>query len=159
MITVDIDALLKDMQNLELDVTRRLEKMVRGFMYEFSLSAIDNTPLGDAERFIKFYQQRQKMFGLAPIEGYARANWQVSQTGNISAQDVYFTDQAIQHIQSNLSTFKLGETITLGNAARYIGLLESNYSEQTLHEGITTPTINYVMQTYKIDLVKYYQSN
>ena len=165
MITTDIKDLLKDLKELEIDITRRLEKMVRGFMYEFSVTAISNTPLGDANNYENFYLSRQKRLGLEPTEGYAQGNWQIVMGDQFSAQDNYSGDIAENLILSNLQNYKLGATVTLGNAAPYIGNLEYNYQHENparvaiYGEGITKPTVEFVLGTYKIDLVRYYQQN
>ena len=63
--------------------------MVRGFAYTISQTAIENTPIGDAEQYIKLYELRQGRTGLEPVEGFARGSWQVNTTGQFSMQAIY----------------------------------------------------------------------
>ena len=63
MITVDSKALLNDLQMFYMDTVRRMEAMVAGFAYEISLTAIENTPLGDSALYMKLYQRRERQSG------------------------------------------------------------------------------------------------
>ena len=51
MISVDVSKVLEELKAYQQDTVRRLEKMVTGFAYIISKTAIENTPLGDAEEY------------------------------------------------------------------------------------------------------------
>ena len=160
MISVDVSKVLEELRVYHQDTVRRLEKMVTGFAYIISKTAIENTPLGDAEEYFKLYELRQNRTGLEPTEGFARGSWQVNTTGQFSMQAIYGVDsggQALALVKADLGSYKLGDTVFVGNKGFYIRLLENNYSSQTNNLGIMQPTLDGIMQTYKVDLPRLYK--
>lgn len=157
MITVNIAELLKDLENLNKDVVRRLEQMVRGFTYEFAMIAVEKTPFGDPDEYFDLYKKREASLGLEPIAGFAQGSWQVPVDGMLDMQETYSGSTALGAIRTHMMNYKLGEMVILGNAGPYIGALENNYSPQTNGEGIIKPTIDQMLSSYKIDLIREYQ--
>lgn len=160
MISVDVSKVLEELKAYQQDTVRRLENMVRGFSYIISKTAIENTPLGDAEEYFKLYELRQNRTGLEPTEGFARGSWQVNTTGQFSMQAIYGANsgsEALTLIKTDLESYKLGDTVYVGNKGFYIRLLENNYSSQTNNLGIMQPTLDSIMQTYQVDLVRLFK--
>lgn len=160
MISVDVSKVLEELKAYHQDTVRRLENMVRGFSYIISKTAIENTPLGSAEEFFKLYELRQSRLGLDPVEGFARGSWQVNTTGQFSMQAIYGANsgsEALTLIKTDLESYKLGDTVYVGNKGFYIRLLENNYSSQTNNLGIMQPTLDSIMQTYQVDLVRLFR--
>lgn len=160
MISVDVSKVLEELRAYHQDTVRRLENMVRGFSYIISKTAIENTPLGSAEEFFKLYERRQNTLGLDPVEGFARGSWQVNTTGQFSMQAIYGANsgsEALTLIKTDLESYKLGDTVYVGNKGFYIRLLENNYSSQTNNLGIMQPTLDSIMQTYQVDLVRLFR--
>lgn len=160
MISSNVDQILKELQEYHKDTVRRLENMVQGFAYLISKEAIANTPIGNAnpddpESFFKLYKIRQGRTGLDPVEGFARGSWQVNTSGQFSIQELYTVNSgstALALIKTNLESYKLGQTLYIGNKGFYIRQLENNYSNQTNEMGIMQPTLDSIMQTYQVDL-------
>ena len=157
MISVDVSKVIEELKAYQQDTVRRLENMVTGFAYIISKTAIANTPLGDAEEYFKLYELRQKRIGLEPTEGFARGSWQVNTSGEFSVQLVYSGSEALSLIKTDLGSYKLGDTLYIGNRGFYIKMLENNYSDQTQGMGIMQPTLDSIMQTYKVDLVRLFK--
>lgn len=157
MIKVDVSKVLEELKAYQQDTVRRLEKMVTGFAYIISKTAIANTPLGDAEEYFKLYELRQKRIGLEPTEGFASGSWQVNTSGEFSVQLVYSGSEALSLIKTDLGSYRLGDTLYIGNRGFYIRELENNYSDQTQGMGIMQPTLDSIMQTYKVDLVRLFK--
>ena len=159
MITVDSKALVKDLQQFYLDTVRKLENMVRGFSYEIAMTAINNTPIGDAQEYRGLYLRRERAYGLRPIEGLAKGGWQITNDGSLGFQQFYGQDsgkQALDSSKGNMLDYKLGQTVLVGNFGPYIQLLENNYSPQTNNEGIMTPTLDSIMAVQRTELQRYY---
>ena len=160
MISVDVAKVLEELKAYHADTIRRMENMVRGFAYTISKTAIENTPLGDAEQYIRLYEMRQRRIGLDPIEGFAKGSWQVNTTGQFSIQAIYGVNsgsEALTLVKADLASYKLGDTVFVGNKGFYINLLENNYSSQTNNLGIMQPTLDSIMQTYKVDLPRLFR--
>lgn len=160
MISVDVSKVLEELKAYHQDTVRRLENMVKGFSYIISKTAIENTPLGDAQTYFKLYELRQGRTGLEPTEGFARGSWQVNTSGDFSIQTIYGATsgtEALSLVKSDLGTYKLGETVFVGNKGFYIRQLENNYSSQTNNLGIMQPTLDSIMQTYQVDLVRLFK--
>ena len=157
MISADVAKVLEELKAYHADTIRRMENMVRGFSYIISKTAIENTPIGDAEQYIKLYELRQGRTGLEPVEGFARGSWQVNTTGQFSIQQVYSAGEALNLIKADLGSYKLGDTLYIGNTGYYIRLLENNYSDQTNELGIMQPTLDSIMRTYQVDLPRLFR--
>ena len=158
MISADVSKVIEELKAYHQDTIRRMENMVRGFSYIISKTAIENTPIGDAKEYFDLYQRRlTDGSGLKPESGWARGSWQVNETGQFSIQQVYSAGEALNLIKADLGNYKLGDTLYIGNTGYYIRLLENNYSSQTNNLGIMQPTLESVMQTYKVDLPRLYK--
>ena len=158
MISSNVDQILKELQEYHKDTVRRLEYMAREFFYIISKTAIENTPIGNLEQFAALYQRRlTDGRGLKPEPGWARGSWQVSETGEFSIQQVYSAGESLSLIKTSLSSYKLGETVYIGNKGFYIKALENNYSDQTNQLGIMKPTMDSIMQTYQVDLQRLFK--
>ena len=158
MVSADVAKVLEELKAYHADTVRRMENMVRGFSYIISKTAIENTPIGDAEEYFDLYQRRlTDGSGLKPEAGWARGSWQVNETGQFSIQQVYSAGEALNLIKADLGSYKLGDTLYIGNTGYYIRLLENNSSKQTNNLGIMQPTLDSIMQTYKVDLPRLYK--
>ena len=158
MISADVSKVLEELKAYNADTIRRMENMVRGFAYTISKTAIENTPIGDAEKYFDLYQRRLTDGSrLKPEAGWARGSWQVNETGQFSIQQVYSAGEALNLIKADLGSYKLGDTLYIGNTGYYIRLLENNSSKQTNKLGIMQPTLDSIKQTYKVDLVRLFK--
>ena len=158
MISADVSKVLEELKAYHADTIRRMENMVRGFSYIISKTAIENTPIGDAKEYFDLYQMRlTDGSGLKPEAGSARGSWQVNETGQFSIQQVYSGGEALNLIKADLGSYKLGDTLYIGNTGYYIRLLENNSSKQTNNLGIMQPTLDSIMQTYKVDLPRLFR--
>lgn len=156
-VTFDTSELLAQLQAFEKEATRRMEKMTEGFAYHLAKRAIFNTPLGDSNAFMSYYQSRTD---LPQEEGIARGNWQFSKDSNFQLQLVYGQNSdiaAASKVQTEAASYRLGETFYIGNAAPYIAALENNYSPQTNFDGIMAPTIQDITSLYSFDFQNYYK--
>lgn len=155
MITADVSKLVEQLKQYHLDCVKRMENMVRGFTYEFAMIAIDNTPLGDDEKYAALYKRRTY---LQPIAGFAQGSWQVpaDMNSSLDQQDLYSGSGALGAIKTHMLNYTLGETFVLGNTGPYITQLNEGYSDQA-PEGIMKPTIDQMLAAYKVNLVRYYK--
>lgn len=143
------------LDNYAKDVEHRLERMVRGFITELAVTAIDATPVGDSQIYEKLYKLRFARTGLQPIEGLAQGAWTVSMNPTIPFNENYGVNSgsaASTSVIQGLQTYQLGQTVYLGNKTPYIGALENGYSNQAPN-GIS----KIVMAVYRPDLIRYYQ--
>jgi hypothetical protein len=153
MISADVSKTLESLKKAHAEIVRRMENMVRGFAYEFAMTAISNTPLGDDIKYESLYKARTY---LQPEAGFAQGSWQVSYTGSLQMQDVYSGSEALSIVKSKMQSYKLGQSFTIGNTGPYINMLENGYSDQA-PTGIVRPTVDQVMNAYKINLLRYYK--
>lgn len=155
MITTNASDIAKEIEAYAQDVERRLQNMVKGYVTELAVTAVNATPLGDVRVYQALYEDRQRDTGLLPVEGLAQGAWTVVMSPNIPFVQNYGFDswkEALTEIKGDLSMYKLGDTVYLGNATPYIDLLEEGSSNQAPN-GIMQP----VMAAFKPDLVRYYQ--
>jgi len=163
-VTSNADELIKQLEELTVDVENRLESMVRRFSFGVAASAVDFTPLGDAEKYPSLYAMREQVWGLRPEEGYARGSWQVALDGSLEKQALYGIssgETALGAVNTHLMNYKLGEDILVGNPAHYIGNLEGLNgvpSSRQAPQGIMQPATEKIMQIYALKLDDYYNA-
>lgn len=149
MITADVSKILEDLKKYHEEVERKLKHMVVKFSYLITQEAINNTPLGDYEKYKPLYDMRTDLERRA---GFARGSWQANTSGQFSIQEKYSGSDALSLVQASLGSYKLGDDVYIGNTGPYIKLLENNYSEQTNEMGIMKPTTDAIFKTYQVDL-------
>ncbi len=156
MITSNASKIAEELRQYQEEVKRKLTHMVKSYVSELAESAVGATPLGDSTKHLDWYQRRFKSTDLQPKEGLAKGGWTVvvnrSSVPFIQNYGVGSGSAALDNVKGGLSSFSLGDSITLGNAVPYISLLENGYSLQA-PEGITS----IVMKVYRPDLVRYFQ--
>ena len=161
MITTNVDALVRQLEDLHKETTRKLERMVEEFAEAFAEEAIFNTPVGDKETYANLYQIRARIYGWSEDPGLARGNWNFDSGAYTSFSfDRNANDPtgslSMSRVNSQVSEYKLGQTIWLVNPTPYVykdGVmggqsLESGYSKQAPN-GITAPTIDYIVNVYQ----------
>lgn len=156
----DTSKLLTQLQAFEKESTRRMERMVQGFAYQLTVQASKNTPLGDANAWMSWYQERETNTGLLPQEGLSMGNWQFSKDNVFTLQQNYGVnsdDAAADKVRVQSVAYKLGETFYIGNSTPYINALENNYSQQTKGAGIVKPTMSQITGAYAVNLQYYYK--
>ena len=154
MIKIDTQGLVKQLEDLEALITRKLEATVRGFAYELSETVIALTPVGSMSKFADRYLARTPPWPQAP--GMAVNNWIYTKHGatyrpiaDTSAKD------SRQNIISGLSTYKLGEFFIIGNDVPYMQLLEEGHSKEQAPQGFMMQAATRV---YSVDLKKYFDA-
>lgn len=159
MLTANVDQILKELQTYTEEVKRKLTFMAKGFAYQIAATVIENTPLGDAHAYFLSYLSRQEILGLDPIEGFARGSWQANTTGQFAIQEYYTAnsgEKALTVVKAQLgSLYTLGAPLYIGNKGFYIDALEGGSSPQA-PMGISAPSMDSILSTYKADLKRLY---
>ena len=166
MITAtNLDKITKQLEEYEKEVERKLKFMVEQFAVDVVQAGVNNTPLGDSEKYAAFYKVRlTNETGLLDIEGLARGSWQIDLDGNLTftnSRDSYGKNSgsnAVKKAEGQAKGYKLGQTFVIGNAAPYIGELENNSSMQTQGQGIVAPTLAEIQAAHESDLKRYYDA-
>ena len=160
MLTFDTTALLKSLKEAHTDAVLRMERMVRGFAYQLTLRAIENTPLGNSKGvYARYYNARTN---LPQVEGLARGNWQFDENGSLTLQIIAGQasgEVALDLVEMASSRYRLGDSFFIGNAAPYISALEADYSPQTNGEGIMKPTLADITGAYSVDFQRLYAAS
>ncbi len=150
--------------DIEKEISRKLEGMVRRFTHVITMTAIDYTPIGNSINYSEFYNRRVtdpnwQSYGLQPVEGFAKGSWRVDMDGIYQLQEFYgqsSEQNAGTKALNDLSQYKIGDTIMISNMGPYIAQLEAGYSDQTRGQGIVKHTIESTMRTYQYHLDDYY---
>lgn len=154
MLRVDVQPLVKALQEFRDKNRKGFTEMVKGFSYEVTSIAIGNTPLGDSFAFSGLYAMREtdpksQSYGLYPFEGFARGSWRVLVNEPRGMQYIYGDNSgnyALQEVKSSMKSYTLGDKVYISNYGPYIKDLEQNSSTQTDGQGIVSPTIDSVMR-------------
>lgn len=179
-IKMDSSALLKSIQKYKEEVQRKLVGMVQLFSYNITVEAINQTPYGSIINpntgelnTLYFIPARSEVYHLQPYPGHAKGGWILS-FGNSSRNRMGAPASSEEAENTKISAelaakdYKLGETIYITNNIPYVansgipwdkfGSLESGYSLQS-PLGISTPTIDSIMNVYAQNLKEYYDAS
>lgn len=163
MLEVNADDLLKDLEKYLAETTRKLENMVRGFAYEVTLAASDNTPVGDYEslftnhRYAAYYHKRADEYGIPVDVGFHAGAWSANTDGNFDFTSVIYDRNDVgRFAKQGLAAYKLGETVYIGAEGPAFEALEAGSSQQSL-DGIVAPTLRQIEASYKVDLQRYFK--
>lgn len=173
MIKADLSAFRSSLEEVKLKMTRGLESVVEGFIYNITVQAIDNTPYGTDN---ELYHMKSRLYaGLYPEPGHAKGGWQVVTgqflTGSSAGLRKTYPARSKQafdvkeYADVASSKYRLGETILVVNNIPYVAnegftlpwmrSIESGYSNQAPN-GIMAPTISQIETIYKNNLLDYY---
>lgn len=159
MMTFDTTALVASLNQFHMDAVNRMERMVRGFAYQFALRAVQNTPIGNSRLFASYYNARTD---LPKVEGLSRGNWQFDLDGSFNLQIIAGQgsgEAALDVVEAMSSKYRLGNTFYIGNVTPYIEDLEANRSYQTNGAGIMQPTLDDITGVYSVNFRSLYDSN
>lgn len=162
MLTADVAATVKSLEEAETKIREGLEQMVRKFAASVLEKAADNTPLGDHITNISWYERREQAEGLAPIHGLARFGWDAAVDQGLELREGYGANTAAVALQDailTLSRYNLGEEVLIGNKRNYVvSALEQGSSKQA-PMGIMQPTLQQIESAYRSDLQRFYKNN
>lgn len=159
-VSVNSDALAKQLQEIKLDTTRRMKNMVAGFAYNVAESAVDNTPLGEEGRYDDLYLAREKQLGIEATPGFHMGAWRYDKDGSLTFDtNIYAPEEAMSRaLQDARANYNIGETFYIGAIGpAYYDL--NNGSSVKAPEGIMKPALEQLLQVYLTDLQKYYRGN
>ena len=162
MLSVDTLQLEESLKKFHEEAVRKLGGMVQKFSYTVAFTAIDNTPLGDSDKYEALYVAREKSLGLQPMEGFAKGSWRVSTDGTLEMQELYGPssgEMTESIIKGDLQSYVLGETVMISNFGPYIKNLEQDFERYNKQQPIMQPTIDSVMRTYQLHLDDYYKAS
>jgi hypothetical protein len=168
MFSADVTDLLKSLEDYRNQVVKKLKATINTVMYEWSSEVIRITPLGDVDKYWGYYHTRENQYGWKEQAGLTRGNWMFGLNAESISFDSSSFDSGSGTLKASLSTvmhgYKLGDSITLGNATPYIltegintnamsrrgrGTLEGGYSMQAPN-GLKAPTLEAIQRLYKI---------
>ena len=170
-VSFDIEALERSMNALVEEAERKMRGMVQKFSYRVMITVTSRTPMGDSDKNAQYYLDRvmRNPYGglrLQPLEGFARGSWQATPDSdgviNTDIQEYYGKesgDYALMASERSMSAYKLGQTVFLTNTGPYINLLEKNYSDQTMGQGIMQPTLDQVTGAIQAELDDFYHKS
>ena len=173
MIKVGYQDTLNDLRKFQEEVERKLKNMIAGFAYEVTLIASANTPEGNEadllagkfgkgspaqRKYYQFYESRKEDYGIDTETGFHKGAWFYSESlskaldsairpGEHAASDAY---------GDALQSYRLGDRFYILGVGPAFTSLEKGKSTQA-PGGIIGPSMNQIMQTYQINLQKYYR--
>lgn len=173
MIKVSYQDTLNDLKKFQDEVKRKLSNMVAGFAYEVSVIASSNTPEGSEGdllaglsgygtkgqmKYAGAYQTRQKEYGIETSTGFHKGAWYYSKQGTLPFNPVIQTgqDAANNNYNDALGSYQIGESFYIVGIGPGFEALNDGSSLQA-PDGILQPSMDQILQTYQINLQKYYR--
>lgn len=173
MLEVDNTAMKKSLEELKKKVTRGLESVVEGFIYNATVAAIDKTPFG---KMNALYQIPSRTNYVPARVGAAKGGWVISFDRPTTAPFQEWASSADAFniktmVEEDSTRYKLGSTVYIQNRVPYVvkdhwtipklrngrevTSLESGYSDQAPN-GIQGPTFDMIKNIYANSLQDYY---
>lgn len=181
MLTSNIDDVIKDLQQKIEMIERKLTVMVKSFIYNVTVKAIDITPYGSSEyvnadgEIIEntlYNLKARETYFLYPRPGHAKGGWLYSFGYLPGKKPVGYPADSSDAMdikadrERDLADYKLGQAVYLFNAVPYVATegftkpymrsLENGYSQQAPN-GITAPLEEAISGFYSHNLVNYYK--
>lgn len=161
MLSIDIAAFKKSLDQAADNIQRKMEGAVAEFASEIAEIASDNTPIGDSESILydgayrEYYKYRQNEFGLPLEAGYHKGAWKYTENG-----DLNFVPQIDSFNKSEIesegrASYKLGDTFQIAAIGPGFADLERGSSEQR-PDGILTPSVDQIVSFYSISFPALY---
>lgn len=151
MVNVDTKALTSSLDAAIARIKQKLEAMVIGFAYEFTMAAALNTPIGDPLAYPRFYASRRQAYGIAESPGFHKGAWEANTDNSFN-----FSPSIRQPSVKELVNYKLGSNVYIGASGPAFYALENGYSRQT--PSISQPTLADVQSAYLVDVKRYYDA-
>lgn len=148
MVKIDTADLLKQLEELENTITRKLEKTVRDFAGYIAVAAEDSTPVGNLEDYYSLYMSRENGWPKTP--GMAVSNWSYAEDGTTLTYTPVADFNSLDRVISKAASYKLGDNFVIHNDVPYIAALEQGWSNQAPN-GILDPAM-IVVKAYSINL-------
>lgn len=168
MLKIDITKLEAQFSKLQVEITNKLENMVRGFSYSITKEAINNTPFGTPN---PLYDIQSRKNWMVNEPGSAKGGWTV---GVSSKPHVRVPERASDagagnvkaKAKTELANYTLGRTVYITNSVPYMvnegftlpwmGSIEKGYSDQAPN-GVFKPTFEMITGVFSRNLKNYYK--
>lgn len=163
-ISADVKPLQKQMRELHLEIQNRLDALVMKTARSIASIASDNTPIADKDqvkydqRYINWYAFRKETYGIEAKEGFHRGAWVYSESPSLEFKSKINTpSEMLQDVQGDLRTsYVLGETFYIAAKGPAYGILNSGANRQE-PDGIVAPTVQEVIEIYKLNIQTFFQ--
>ena len=154
MLTVDTSEFDKSVDTYIELLTQALKNSVTQVMYGTATAIVENTPVGDNEKYFELYKMRQEAEGWEPDPGMLMANWYFE----LNATDGLFDsgardetgDLVTRSIREVMQNYKIGDPILVANETPYATDIEGGQSKQQAPQGMLKPVELALLDIYKI---------
>jgi hypothetical protein len=163
-IVCDTDKVLAELKEFHAQAVRKMTGMVILFAYNVTISASQNTPVGDLEALVQresyrnFYLKRFQEYGIEINVGFHAGAWHYSEEWALGFdKNIYAEEEAAGRVQQDMKQrFMLGDYFFIGAKGPGFGALEDGYSPKA-PDGIMKPTMQDITNIYSLNLAQYYK--
>lgn len=154
MLGVDTADFDKSVDQYIDQLTKALKSSVTQVMYGTATAIVENTPVGDDEKYFELYQQRMREEGWEPTPGMLMANWYFELNADDGLFDESARDETGDHVTNSIrevmQAFKLGDSILVTNETPYASEIEAGQSREKQPQGMLRPIEAALLDIYKI---------
>jgi hypothetical protein len=159
---VDTKETIASIDKVKLELTRRLEAMVKGFASEVAQAASESTPTGDDasirfnQNYAGYYKARFDKYGIEQKAGFHSGAWVISMSGVFADNRTIYSEDAVKaRALSSVDSYKIGQQVYIGAIGPAYEFLEDGGSEKA-PDGIKAPTLRAVQVVYSTRLTDYF---
>lgn len=154
MLSVDTEDFEKSVDEYSKLLTNALVSSVKSVMVGTANALVENTPVGDVDRYFELYQQRYDREDWDMEAGMLMANWWIELNSDNTLFDSDARDEdgstVKLRMQDAMNEFKLGDYILVDNETPYAENIEGGQSKEKHPRGMKEPTVEALMNIYKI---------
>jgi hypothetical protein len=159
---VDTKETVASIDKVKLELTRRLEAMVKGFASEVAQAASESTPTGDDEsiainsKYRSLYQIRADKYFIEARAGFHAGAWTASLGNNFTLDtSINEPNQVKGNALNWIDSYKIGQQVYIGAVGPAYEFLEDGGSKNA-PDGIKAPTLKAVQVVYSTRLTDYF---
>lgn len=154
MLSVDTEDFEKSVDEYSKLLTNALVSSVKSVMVGTANALVENTPVGDVNKYYELYYERWLNEEWDMTAGMLMANWWVELNSDNAGfdSDARDTDgsEVKKRMQDAMNEFKLGDYILVDNETPYAENIEGGQSKEKHPRGMKEPTVEALMNIYKI---------
>ena len=154
MLDVDTQEFDKSVDEYTKLLTNALVSSVKSVMVGTANALVENTPVGDVDRYYELYRQRYDREGWDMEAGMLMVNWWIELNSDNTLFDSDARDDDglsdSMKMQDVMAEFKLGDSILVDNETPYAEKIDAGQSKDRYPRGMKEPTVEALMNIYKI---------
>jgi hypothetical protein len=155
MITSNLDTIIKELDQYQKEIERKIKAMVSGFASDVAFSASEHTPVASPrviENYMNSYKARRDQYGVEIAPGYHAGAWKYAEGAITFDPNIYVEEQVqADALKDSRNQYRIGDTFKIGAIGFAYEALNKGHSQQA-PDGIIKPTEQAIKASFASDV-------